>query len=256
MTLLAVERIKLFSTRSPWWCSALAIVLVTGPTALIAGTWSEDPLGPLPFAATGFFITFGMVVVMVMAAVAITSEYRYGTIRTTFQAIPNRPAALVAKTLVVSLVAGIVGLAAAFAAWGLARLLRPDADLALTGDARWRAVAGAGLVYLVAAVFAVAVGILLRQTAGAVSVLLVWVLLVESLVLFIPNVGDDIQKWLPFTAANRFLTDGLPPAAGLEDGPPLPLGAPLGPWASLAYAAALAVGLLAAAVAVAQRRDA
>ena len=28
MTLLAVERIKLFSTRSPWWCIGLAAVIM------------------------------------------------------------------------------------------------------------------------------------------------------------------------------------------------------------------------------------
>lgn len=252
MTLLAVERIKLFSTRSPWWCSALAIALVAGFTALVAGTWDARD-GPFPFAATGFFTNFGMMVVMVMAAVAVTTEYRFGTIRTTFQAVPNRSAVLVAKTAVVAVVAGIVGLAAAFAAWGLAWLLQPTADLALSTAPQWRSVAGAGLVYLVAAVIAVAVGILVRHTAGAVSLLLVWALLVENLVALIPNVGVDIQKWLPFTVANHFLTDGvLTPGA---PGPPI-REMPLGPWASLLYVAGVAAALLVAALVVANRRDA
>jgi ABC-2 type transport system permease protein len=38
MTLLAVERLKLFSTRSPWWCAATAWVVSIGFAALIAGT--------------------------------------------------------------------------------------------------------------------------------------------------------------------------------------------------------------------------
>ena len=43
-----------------------------------------------------------MLVLMIMAALAITSEYRFGTIRTTFQAVPNRASVLIAK-------AGLIG---------------------------------------------------------------------------------------------------------------------------------------------------
>ena len=68
------------------------------------------------------------------------------------------------------------------------------------------AVAGVGLVYALAAVIAVAVGLLIRHSAGAVSLLLIYSLLVESLVALIPNVGDDIQKWMPFYVADKFLT--------------------------------------------------
>jgi ABC-2 type transport system permease protein len=45
---------------------------------------------------------FGVMVLMIMAALAITSEYRFGTIRTTFQAVPNRASVLIAK-------AGLIG---------------------------------------------------------------------------------------------------------------------------------------------------
>ena len=63
---------------------------------------------------------------------------------------------------------------------GIAKLIKPSADLALDTPSEWRDVAGVGLVYAVAAVFAVAVGILIRHTAGAVSLLLIYALLVES----------------------------------------------------------------------------
>ena len=53
-----------------------------------------------------------------------------------------------------------------------------------------------------------AVGILVRQTAGAVAILLVWNMLVESLVGLIPKVGVNIQEWLPFMNANHFLQLG------------------------------------------------
>jgi ABC-2 type transport system permease protein len=239
---LAAERIKLFSTRSPWVCTALAIALVVGMSGLIA-TVGPDGDGPISFAATGTFLPLGMVIVMVMATLAVTTEYRFSTIRTTFQAVPNRTAALLAKTTVVAVVAAVAGLVAAFGAWAAAWVLQPDADLALATADRWRTVAGAGLVFAVAAVLAVAVGILIRQTAGAVSLLLVWVLLAEHLVGLIPDVGQDISRWLPFMNANQFLTGEMP-------------GMPFGPWGSLAYFAALAAGVLAVALVAADRRDA
>lgn len=242
MTVLAAERIKLFSTRSPWWCSALAVALVVG-TAGLALLTSEADAGPMPAGLTSFLLQLGMVIVMVMAAVSVTTEYRFATIRTTFQAVPNRTAALLGKTAVVTAVAAVVGLLAGFGAWAMAWVLRPAQAVALAGEADWRIVAGPGLVFAVAAVLAVAVGILLRQTAGAVSLLLVWALLAENLVRIIPGIGDDIVGWLPFVNATHFLGGG--PAESLFP-----------PWGSLAYVAALAAGLLVAALVVANRRDA
>lgn len=242
MTVLAAERIKLSSTRSPWWCSALAVALVVG-TAALSELSSDVAAGPVPPALTAFLLQLGMVIVMVMAAVSVTTEYRFATIRTTFQAVPNRAVALLAKTAVVTATAALVGLLAGFGAWAATWLLRPAQAVALTDDATWRVVAGPGLVYAVAAVLAVAVGILLRQTAGAVSLLLVWALLAENLVGIVPGVGDDVVGWLPFVNAAHFL--GGPPA-----------GSPFPPWGSLGYLAALAAGLLVVALVVADRRDA
>jgi ABC-2 type transport system permease protein len=253
MSLLEMERIKLASTRSPWWCAGVAVLLVIGPTALLAINWPPD-VGPLPFDLVTSFTQLGSVVVMVMATIAVTTEYRFGTVRTTFQAAPRRVAVLLAKTAVVTLVAAVLGAFAGFAAWGTARLLQPGADLALDTSERWRAVAGSALTFAVAAVIALAVGILLRQTAAAVAVLLVWVLLAENLVAVIPNIGPKIQQWLPFTALARFTT--ISSGFGGGEPPPDYVPPPLGPWASLGYVALVAAGLLALALVTAQRRDA
>lgn len=243
MSTLAVERIKLTSTRSPWWCTALALGATAGIAALFAGLAPDDI--ELDVAATQMGLQFGMMIMMVMAALAVTTEYRFGTIRTTFLAVPSRPRALVAKTAVVGMVAGVVGLAAAFVSWGVAVLLRPAVDLGLHTAADWRTVAGSGLTYLFAAVLAVGLGILVRQSAAAVAILLVWPLLLEQLVMLIPNVGPDIQHWLPFTAADRFvsMTEAVPQI-------------PYGPWGAFAYFAAVSVAVLVVGLVVAQRRDA
>ena len=126
-------------------------------------------------------------------------------------------------------------------------MLLPDADLSLSGLDDWRQVAGVGLVYLIAAVIAVAVGILVRHTAGAVSIVLVWALMAEQLFELIPGVGDAVRPWLPFRAAKDFLTAEGPTADGLLGG---------GPVGRARLLRRGRRGLLAVAIAVARRRDA
>ncbi|CAM06417.1 ABC-2 type transport system permease protein [Saccharopolyspora erythraea NRRL 2338] len=240
MTLLAVERIKLFSTRSPWWCTVVALGLTIGFGWLFVANIDNPTLSMSQQGSQ-----FGQMVVMVMAVLAVTTEYRFGTIRSTFQAVPNRTAALLAKTTVVALMALVVGELAAFGSWLVAKVVAP-AGMELATAEDWRLVAGVGLVFALGAVFAVAVGVLVRQSAGAVTILLIWSMLVENLVAAIPNIGVDIQRWLPFTNANHFLSEASPFGSSM----------PFGPWGSLAYFAAIVFAVLAAALAVANRRDA
>jgi ABC-2 type transport system permease protein len=249
MTLLATERIKLFTTRSPWWSMLLALVLSVGFASLLAANVTSGNSLSVSEAEGGY--QFSLVVMMVMAALAVTTEYRFGTIRVTFQAVPNRIALLLAKTGVVAILAAIVGEVTAFASWMVARLIHPSATLALSNEAAWRGVAGMGLVYAITAVIAVAVGILIRQTAGAVAILLIYTLLVENLVVLIPKIGETIQKWMPFTEANNFLVAGTQGVArrGLPD-------MPLSAWGSLAYFAGIAAVIMTIALVTANRRDA
>jgi ABC-2 type transport system permease protein len=237
MSVIAAERIKLTTTRSPWWCAAVGVAATVGVASIAMGTGEETGFTGVPSTQLGYGL--GMAVVMVMATLAVTTEYSVGMIRTSFLAVPNRTVALLAKAFVVAVGAGLVGLLAAFGSWALGLVLLPDVDLALHGATEWRQVAGVGLVYLVAAVFAVAVGILVRHTAGAVALVLTWALMIEQLLALIPGV-DSMARWLPFEAAKYFLLTG--PAEQ--------------PWPAMGCFAAVSAGLLAVAIAVARRRDA
>ena len=234
MSVIAAERIKLTTTRSPWWCAAVGVAATVGVASISMSTGEET--GFTGVASTQLGYGLGMAVVMVMATLAVTTEYSVGMIRTSFLAVPNRTVALLAKAFVVAVGAGLVGLLAAVGSWALGLVLLPDVDLALHGATEWRQVAGVGLVYLASAVFAVAVGILVRHTAGAVALVLTWALMIEPLV---PGV-DSMARWLPFEAAKHFLLTG----SGEQ------------PWLAMGYFAAVSAGLLAVAIAVARRRDA
>jgi len=253
VTLLAVERIKLFSTRSPWWCLGLAAVTMVGFAALIAGL---APTAELNLYTSLFGRNLSLMVLLVMAAIAITNEYRFGTIRATFTAVPNRTAALLAKVVVVALVVGIVGEVLALSAYGIPQLIEPNADVVANTSDEWRFVLGIGPMFALSAVIAIAVGILVRQTAAAITILLVWTLLVENLVGLIPRVGDDIRSWMPWVAADHFLTAGVGVPGGEGGESAFTVEFPYGPWGGLAYFAGVAVALLVVALVVAERRDA
>jgi ABC-2 type transport system permease protein len=248
MSVITVERIKLFSTRSPWWCMVVAAVLTIGLAAL-ASAFTE---GQVTIGLTQGGAQLSQMVMMVMAALAVTTEYRFGTIRTSFQAVPQRAALLLGKTAVVAGLSAVVGLIASFGAWGIGNLFAGDADLSINTAAEWRLMAGQGLVFALSAIIAVAVGILIRQSAGAIAILILWPLLVENLFNLIPKVGDDLSRWSPFQNAGSFLNQGQD--FGLEGGGGVTYA--LGPWWALLYFTGWAAVLMTIALLSASKRDA
>ncbi len=204
MTLLDVERIKLFSTRSPYWCLAAIAAASLGFATLFGLVENGDVAIPYIFLRG---VNLGMSIFMVLAALAVTTEYRFGTIRNTFLAVPRRVSVLVAKTVLLALLGAIVGLIAAIGSYFLAKTLarNPPVPLELSTWDEWRQVVGYGAIFAIAAVIAVSVGAIVRQSAGAIAILLLWPLIIESLFTLIPTVGAKVGPWLPFAAADKIV---------------------------------------------------
>jgi ABC-2 type transport system permease protein len=256
MHLVASERIKLFSIATPWVCGLLAVVALLAPAVLTAVAATESGLPPT-VASTQFGFPFALVAVLVAAALAVTGEYHSGTIRSTFQAVPGRTPALLAKAVVVAGYAFALGEAAAFAAWLAARMLAPGADLALDSAADWTIVAGTGPVFALAAVGGTGVGLLVRHTAGAVALLVAYPLVAENVVMLLPHAGPAIHRWLPLNVVTRFLSGTGQANAGRDGGNAAVLSdSPLSPAWALACFGAFVVVLLAAGITRARRRDA
>lgn len=196
------------------------------------------------FALAG--MQFASAVILVLAALAVTSEYRFGTIRTTLQAQPGRTRVLWTKAGVIAAVAFLIGEVAAWATFAVSRSFDGTGVLVLRNADDWRLVAGYGLVYALLAVIAVAVGSLVRHPAGAVTLLLVWSLAIENLVNVIPGFGDDIYRLLPFVNGTLFAGD--PQITGVTD--------PLSTLGSLGILSGTALVLLSVATVVLKRRDA
>jgi ABC-2 type transport system permease protein len=211
MTLLNVERIKLFSTRSPYWCLGLIPVIGVGITLLTSLSDSGAGAG---LASSQRWVGFAMTIVMVMAALSITTEYRFGTIRNSFLAMPGRTSMLVAKAALLGIISFVVVELTSLATYFLGKAVHGSATLPtafdLTSATDYRAIWGPGLISALAAVLAVGVGTLIRQSAGAIALLLLWPLLVENLFLLFGSFGRNVQPWLPFGASGQFFAVNEP----------------------------------------------
>jgi ABC-2 type transport system permease protein len=249
VAVLDAERIKLSTTRSVLWTAAAVAVLSIGLAALQGSTaYGAAPLPPEK-AATGVAV-FGVPVLMVLAAMTVTGEYRSGMIRTTFMATPNRTLVLAAKAIVAVAFSAVYAAAMTIAAVVVAHVMAPPlvgTHLSFVDPGTWRLVGAITLYAALTAVLGVGVAALLRHSAGAVAVLLLWPLLVEPVLGNLPNVGSEVGPYLPFANIFRFMdVQWLYPVYAM----------PWGVLGSLVYFVVVVAVVYAAAIVVVCRRDA
>ncbi len=148
---------------------------------------------------TGLIGAFAaLIVVAVVGALFITAEYRRGLIRTTFSATPARGRVLAAKALVVAAVTFVPGLVGAIVAVGVSRRVlvhNGNALYPITTATEIRVIVGTAALIAVTSVLALAVGAILRRSAGAVA--FVTVAMVVPLILALtPGLSGGIGEWL------------------------------------------------------------
>lgn len=122
----------------------------------------------------------GLIAVLVVATLFVTSEHRRGLIRTTLAASPRRGQLFAAKAIVIGGVSFVTGLVSAALAIPLVKEVELAKGLFLFPASAWtevRVVLGAGLLFAVGAVLALAVGMLLRRSAGTVTAVVVGIVL-------------------------------------------------------------------------------
>lgn len=251
MGLLVAEIRKLTTVRATWILTALGVAFV----ALFA---AGETFGGLGDAFTGSPEQVGSVVgaigansaiPLVVALLAMTTEFRHGTIGRTVQLTPSRTRVLVAKlaaggtyALVFVALAGIAVLAVLTVG-----AQRYDASLSFdgqVGEVLWQATVGLVLT----ALLGVAFGAVVRAQVIAITVALVWIFVIETFVFFqFPSVG----RWLPFQALNNLFVGG----ASTGGAPPGMLDAALEPAAALTTFLAWVIGLSALAIASMRYRD-
>jgi ABC-type transport system involved in multi-copper enzyme maturation permease subunit len=247
------------------------------PTVPSASTWQQPSAGAFTISGSGDIAPLvgdilspqwagasivngtivALLIVIVLATLFATSEYRRGLIRTTFAASPRRGRVLAAKAVV----AGSLAFAAGAIATAIAEVITRHV-LAANGSYLFpqsgpdlaRVIIGTGLLLGLAAVLAVALGTMLRRSAPAVAAGIV--------LLVLPGIFGTVSgRWnwpMRLTPTAAFAIQATLPRSNLVTSAYTPPNGyfPISPWAGLAVLAAYTAVALGAAEWLLRRRDA
>ncbi|NMD58120.1 MULTISPECIES: hypothetical protein [Tsukamurella] len=205
------EFVKLATVRATRWLligSSAAALMLTVIVALVVRNIGEtvDDIGMVALAPLSGFAALpgiGIVFAGVIGVLSVTTEIRYNTLRATFLAVPNRWIALLAKTFVVAVVCAVsyaVAMVVAVLLFGVIVDGSPAEVL--------RSGAGSFLAFPVgtafAAILGVAVGCALRNGAGAITLLLGYLFVVDNVITSIPQTRAA-GPYLPLSNLQNFM---------------------------------------------------
>lgn len=214
---LASEWTKLRSVRSTLWTLLIAAVTAIGGSLIMAfaaaggGKQSFDPVASIYFA----WLEYPALGVGVLGVLTFTSEFSTGQIRTTFTAVPRRRAVLAAKAAVVGALTLVLGEVLSFVAFFVSEavLSRHHRGVSLSDPGALRAVVTAGVCLCAVALLGVALGAIIRHTAGGV-VALPMLLYLPLVILSLPAPwGSRVGKFTMLMASYQLVS--LHPQAGL-----------------------------------------
>jgi ABC-type transport system involved in multi-copper enzyme maturation permease subunit len=241
---VAAEWTKFSSLRSTWITTGVSVLLLIAFGMIASASFSGDGLSSIDLALSGS--TLAALSVGVLGVLLGAGEYTTGMIRATLTAVPRRLPVLWSKSLVAGLAAFVVMTAGAFAAFALGSVVLNDevAGLSLGDDGVLRALIGAGLYLGLVAVLGVAIGMLVRSSAGAIAILAGALLIVPGLAALLPDdVSEAVTPYLPSNAGSAVMA--LTEADGT-----------LAPWTGLAVFGGYVAVVLAAAAYRLRRTDA
>ena len=231
----------------------------SGDIAPLVGDAQGAPTATVEQSLTGAFI--GLIAVVVVAAMFFTAEYRRGLIRTTLAATPGRGAVLAAKAIVAGLVAFVAGLVACTVALAVGVPMergKGEFILPVSTLTEARVVVGTAALLAVAAVFAVAIGAVMRRSAVAVTTVIVAIVLpflLTVLNVFPSGVANWVMRLTP--AAGFAIQQSIPHYSQVLTASNVARGTyPLPPYAGFAVLCCYAAAALGLAFFLLRRRDA
>ena len=248
IALIRSEWLKLRTVRSNITMACFAVALPLLITLLTMAFINVDSVDER--AVSAVLLGSGSLSVLlfgIIGVLAITQEYSQGTIRLTLAANPRRTKVYVAKGIVLAILSGgltafiiLVGNTA-----GEAILDSRGAVGKLSNDKMGQAYLGMIALSILVSLLGMAIGTLTRNPPSAVTVLVLWPLLLESLIggLLSVVINDQIFKWMPFQTGMNALR--------LEDSD-----MDFGRWGSVGYFGLWVLALSLFAHTVFKRRDA
>jgi ABC-type transport system involved in multi-copper enzyme maturation permease subunit len=286
---IASEFTKLRSVRSTYWTlGALLIVAVGISAAVMAGESSSlthNPGNRAGFDGTQVslipFFEIGQLIIAVLGAMTITSEYSTGMIRTSLTAMPRRGTVYTAKAIVFTSVTLVISLITSFVAFfvGQAMVASTGEGASLFGSVKipanaifngpgspgsppkvtlqgtdvisastvLSAVIGTALFVTLVAVIAFGLGAIIRHTAGTITTVIGIMFVIPVLVQLLPdNWRWDIMRFFP-DAAGRVISVTVPGGGNAHL---------WSSWPQMIVTACYAVGLLAIGAYLFRKRDA
>ena len=246
---LRSEFTKLRSVRSTYWTIAAMFIVSVGIAAIvgfgIASNLHNNPWNKAGTDATQAsliaFFEIGQLIIAVLGALAITSEYSTGMIRTSLTAMPRRGTVYAAKLIVFSTVTLIVSMITSFVAFfvgqaamsgsgvsaSLFHSVTIPADVNMSpgpqgpnGPPNYQfighivispgtvltAIIGCALFVTVVALIAFALGAIIRHTAGAITAAIGLMFVLPIIIQVLPDHWRwDIMRFFP-DAAGRVLS--------------------------------------------------
>jgi ABC-2 type transport system permease protein len=244
------EWIKLWSVRvNVVGIPAAAVALVL--LGVLFSALAPKDMGPGGTTTDSVSLAFGgislsQLIVGVLAALFVGSEYASGLIRTMFGAVARRNRVLRAKAIVFGVATWLAMTLGAFGAFvaGSAVYSVNFPSYSIGDPGVLRAVLSVGFYGACVALMGIGVGFLVRGTAAAIGVLIGLLMVAPLLAELVPGtVGDALTKILPSNAGDAAMSvtsrDTL-----------------LSPWLGFAVLVVWVVGLLAVAGVTLRRRDA
>jgi ABC-2 type transport system permease protein len=211
---------KFRSLRSTWWSILVTVLAAVGIGVLTSAMAAGDPhvsTGPASVAARsqlGGWIS--QLSVGVLAVLFICGEYGTGMIRSTMIAIPRRLPVLWAKIGVFAASALPVTLVSSLAAFALGQVPwraqgRPAVGLGDPGVAR--VVFGAAVCLMLTGLCALAIGTLVRSTAGGITTTVGVFFVLPVLAGMMPQRIADLSRFLPSNASGAVWNAALSPVS-------------------------------------------
>jgi ABC-2 type transport system permease protein len=208
------EWTKLRSLRSTRWSLLVAVVLTIGLPMLFATILSSrwGQISPaeqadherhrLDVALAG--VNLSQLAIAVLGVLLITGEYSTGMIRASLTAVPRRLPVLWAKAIVYALVVFVLAVPSVLIAFfgSQAILARHDIlQISFTHPGVLRALIGGALYLVLVGIFALAVGTIVRSTAGGIATFAAIFFVIPPLLLILPSSWNDaISPYLPDSA--------------------------------------------------------
>jgi len=226
------EWTKLHSLRSTRWSLLAAVLLTIGLPAIFAAVTSSHwgsmspheraDRHPLDIALAG--VNLSQLAVGVLGVLVITGEYATGMIRASFTAVPKRLPVLWAKILVFAVATFVLTLPAVLVAfWASQTILAKHHILqtSLSAPGVTRSVIGGAVYLMLFGVFCLAMGAIVRNTAGGIAAFVAVFFVIPPLLNVFPTSWQNaVNPWIPNSAFRSIFqlthgTHSLSPAGGL-----------------------------------------